>query len=211
MKILYLDTSSSFLYTAILDNEKVIDEIKEKLDKDLSSFALPGIDSMLKNNNMEISDIEKVIVVNGPGSFTGIRIGLAIAKTLAWAKNIPIIEISSLEAMVYSCDMNVNYLVPAIDARRGFVFAAIYDAVNNNFVMSERYISITTLEVALANLKGNIAYMSNDKIDTNYEVVKYVPNFLNIVKNVKDRESINPHSVDANYLKLTEAEEKHDN
>lgn len=211
MKIFYLDTSSSFLYTAILNDNNVIDEIKEKMDIDLSSLALPKIDEMLKKNNIKISEIEKIIVVNGPGSFTGIRIGLTIAKTLAWAKNIPIITISSLEAMVLSVDTdNIDYIVPAIDARRNFVFAAIFDKKNNNFVLKEQYISVKALEIALNNLSGNIVYVSNDNIDTKNEIKKYIPNISKIVEKVKDRNSINPHAVDANYLKLTEAEEKYD-
>ncbi len=211
MKILYLDTSSSFLYTAILDDITVIAEIKDKLDKDLSSFSLPKIANMLKENNISVDDIKKIIVVNGPGSFTGIRIGLTIAKTLAWAKNIPIIEISSLEAMRLSVnDENVDYLVPAIDARRGFVYASIYDTINNNYIMNEHYVSMKTLEVAFSNLEGKIAYVSNDNIDTFRDIIAYTPNFSRIVAAVKERTNINPHSVDANYLKLTEAEEKYD-
>ena len=128
MKIFYLDTSSNFLYTAILEDEVVIAEDKEKLEKDLSKYTLPKIKELILKNNISFDDIEKIIVVNGPGSFTGIRIGLTIAKTLAWAKNIPIIQISSLEAMALSNNMeNIDYIVPIIDARRGFVFSTIYD------------------------------------------------------------------------------------
>lgn len=86
MKIFYLDTSSNYLYTAILEDTKVISEIKEKLERDLSRLALFKIEEMFKNNNMDLNDIEKIIVVNGPGSFTGVRIGLTIAKTISWAK-----------------------------------------------------------------------------------------------------------------------------
>ena len=89
MKILYLDTSSSFLYTGIIENDKVISEIKEKLDKDLSKFALLKVSEMFEKNNVSSDEINKIIVVNGPGSFTGVRIGLTIAKIFAWARKIP--------------------------------------------------------------------------------------------------------------------------
>lgn len=211
MKILYLDTSSSFLYTSIIENDEIVAEIKERLDKDLSTEALPKISEMFEKNNISPDEIERIIVVNGPGSFTGVRIGLTIAKTFAWTRKIPIIPISSLEAMALSYNENdYKYIVPAIDARRSFVFASIYDKENKEFVMQEQYVSLATLEVAIENMPGNTAYISNDNINTDYEIIEYVPDIRNIVLNTKDREAVNPHAIDANYLKLTEAEEKHD-
>ena len=208
MKILYLDTSSSFLYTAIKKDDEIIAEIKEKLDNNLSKFALSRIEGMFKIKNISYDEIDKIIVVNGPGSFTGIRIGLTIAKTLAWAKKIPIVPISSLEAMALSADSIHNYIVPAIDARRNFLYASIYDNQNKSFIMNEKYISIDTLNVVLNNLYGNIVFVTNDKLDINYDIEPYDPKIDVIIDKFKDREAINPHSIDANYLKLTEAEEK---
>ena len=208
MITLYLDTTSSFLYTALIKSGETIAEIKEQLNNNLSEYTLPRIEEMLKVKDISINEIEKIIVVNGPGSFTGIRIGLTIAKTLAWAKNIPIIPISSLEAMALSSDGEYDYVVPAIDARRGFVYASIYDIKNNSFVMNEKHILIDTLNIALDSLVGGICYISNDIINTEYDVQPYEPKIDKIVNFVKDREPVNPHSVDANYLKMTEAEEK---
>lgn len=209
MKILYLDTSSSFLYTAILENDKIIAEIKEKLGNNLSEYTLPRIEGMLKLKNISVDDIDKIIAVNGPGSFTGIRIGLTIAKTLAWTKNIPIIPISSLEAMALSADANYDYIVPAIDARRNYLYASIFDNKNKKFIMNEQHILIDTLNIALQNLSGNsISFVTNDIINANYDVQPYDPKIDKIVQFVKDRDQVNPHSIDANYLKLTEAEEK---
>ena len=208
MITLYLDTTSSFLYTALIDDSTVIAEIKEKLDNKLSEYTLPRIEEMLKVKGVSIDQIGKIIVVNGPGSFTGIRIGLTIAKTLAWSKNIPIIPISSLEAMALSADGEYDYVVPAIDARRNYVYASIYDFKNNSFIMNEKHILIDTLNVALDSLIGDVCYVSNDNINTEYDVQPYEPKIDKIVNFVKNREGVNPHSVDANYLKMTEAEEK---
>lgn len=208
MITLYLDTSSSFLYTAILKDDFVYAEIKEKLDNNLSKYTLPRIEEMLKVKNISIDDINLIIAVNGPGSFTGIRIGLTIAKTLAFSKNIPIITISSLEAMAYSSDGDYDYIVPAIDARRDYLYASIYDTNNNNFIMNEKYISIDTLNIALDTLPSKICFITNDVIKAKYDVQPYDPKIEKIYKYIKNREPVNPHSVDANYLKLTEAEEK---
>ena len=208
MITLYLDTTSSFLYTALIKDGETIAEIKEQLNNSLSEYTLPRIEEMLTVKGISIDEIGQIIVVNGPGSFTGIRIGLTIAKTLAWAKNIPIIPISSLEAMALSADADYDFVAPAIDARRGFVYASIYDVKNNSFVMNEKHILLDTLNVALDSLVGDICYISNDKLYTEYDVQPYDPKIEKIVNTVKDREGVNPHAVDANYLKITEAEEK---
>ena len=208
MITLYLDTTSSFLYTALIKDEETIAEIKERLDNKLSEYTLPRIEEMINIKGISIDEIGKIIVVNGPGSFTGIRIGLTIAKTLAWAKSIPIIPISSLEAMALSADGEYDYVVPAIDARRDYVYASIYDVKNNSFVMNEKHILVDTLNVALDSLIGDACFVSNDIIKTEYDVQPYEPKIEKIVSFVKDREGVNPHSVDANYLKMTEAEEK---
>lgn len=206
MRLLYLDTSSSFLYSAIIFDKKIVSSISEKLNNNLSSLTLPKIEEMFEKANLNIDDIDKIIAVNGPGSFTGIRIGLTIAKTIAWAKNIPIVPLSSLEAMALS-GSHYDYIVPAIDARRNYLYASIFDVKNNNFVMNEKYISCETLDIALSNISGSICFVSNDNINTNYDVQPYEPDFVKICEYVDDREPVNPHSVDANYLKLTEAEE----
>lgn len=208
MITLYLDTTSSYLYTALLKDNETVAEIKELLGNNLSEYTLPRIEEMLNVKGISVNDISKIIVVNGPGSFTGIRIGLTITKTLAWAKNIPIIPVSSLEVMALSSDGEYDYVVPAIDARRGFVYASIYDVKNKNFVMNEKHIDINTLNVALDSLVGDVCYISNDKLDTEYDVQPYEPKIEKIVNAVKERDGVNPHAVDANYLKMTEAEEK---
>ena len=123
------------LYTAIIENGTTIAEIKEKLGNNLSEYTLPRIEEMLNVKGIKPDEINKIIVVNGPGSFTGIRIGLTIAKTLAWAKNIPIVPISSLEAMALSSDGDYDYVVPAIDARRNYLYASIYDTKNSSFII----------------------------------------------------------------------------
>ena len=87
MRYLYIDTSSSYLYTAIVENDTVISEIKEEYGQSLSEVALPKIVSMFEDNNLKPADIDKIIVVNGPGSFTGIRIGITIAKVCMEFKN----------------------------------------------------------------------------------------------------------------------------
>lgn len=206
MKILYLDTSSSFLYCAIVKNDECIGELKLKLDKDLSSLALSQIHNLFITTSTKPEDIDKILVVNGPGSFTGIRVGLAIVKTFAWGLNKKISTISSLEAMAVSNKNNYEYFIPIIDARRGYVYSGIYDKEGNE-ILKGQYINLDVLKVTVDNLPGSFVFISNDNIDI-LPLEKYEPDFITIVNKYKNKEEINPHAVDALYLKLTEAEEK---
>lgn len=203
MRYLYIDTSSSYLYTAIIEDNKLLSEIKEEYGQSLSEVALPRIASMFEETKLNPKDIDKIIVVNGPGSFTGIRIGLTIAKVYAWGLNIPITTIYSLEAMALSSDNN-TYHVPMINARRGYVFAAIYDE-NYKEILKPQHIQLVDLQEKLKEI-DNYEIISNDEFD-DIEVIPYEPNLLKVVDYFKDKENINPHAVNPEYLKLTEAEE----
>lgn len=203
MRILYIDTSSSYLYTSIVEDNEVISGIKEEFGQSLSEVALPRIVSMFEDNNLSPKDIDKIIVVNGPGSFTGIRIGITIAKIYAWSLNIPITTIYSLEAMAISSNKEM-YHVPILNARRGYVYTAIYDKEYKE-VLKPCHILLTDLQEKLDNI-GDYEFISNDEFD-DLELESYSPNFEKIVNYFKNKENINSHAVNPEYLKLTEAEE----
>ena len=130
MKYLYLDTTSNYLYIGVVENDNLICERKIRLDKDLATMALTTMVAMLDEKDIKPVDINKIILVNGPGSFTGCRICITIAKTFAWSLNKPITTISSLEAMAIT-NQDFDFYVPVLDARRDYVFAGIYDNDNN--------------------------------------------------------------------------------
>ncbi len=203
MKILYIDTSTDYLYTGIVSDNILLAEVKQKFSHDLSKYALYEISEMLKKVNINPTEVDKIIVVNGPGSFTGIRVGMTIAKIYAYTLKKKIISISSLDAMQISTSSN-NLIVPVIDARRGFVYAGIYQ--DNKELLKKQYIKFEDLLDKLNNYQKEYTIVSNDnlKIDN---VVSYNPDVLKIVNTYKDNEDINPHLVEPNYLKLTEAEE----
>lgn len=205
MRILYIDTTTSYLYTGVVVDDKLITEIKQDFGKDLSSVALKKISEMLDSNNLKPNDIDKIIVVNGPGSFTGIRVGVTIAKTFAYSLNKNITTITSLEAMAVSSKDN-GFKVPLIDARRGYVYGAIFNE-DNSIVLKPQYIKLDTIKCAVDNLINDFTYISNQKFD-DIETTEYIPDIEKIVNTYKDKEPENPHAVSPIYLKLTEAEEK---
>ena len=202
MTFFYIDTTSSYLYTGIVKNNTLLASVKKDLGKELSIYTTSEVDKMFNSVNLKPDDIDKIIVVNGPGSFTGIRIGVTLAKIFAWAKKIPITTITSLEAMAKSVKTN-KLIVPIINARRDSCYAAIYD--NDNIVLKGQYLTIEKLKLILMGLDREYEFISNDSFE--FDVTKYNPDILNIVLTYQNKESINPHLVNPEYLKLTEAEE----
>ena len=195
MMYLLIDTSLNYPTVSIIKDDKILYLFHNKIDSDMSSKIMPIIDEGFKSINKEINDIDKIFVINGPGSFTGIRIGVTIGKTIAWSLKKDIVVISSLEFMA-TTNVNTNYIVPTIDARRGNVFAGIYDK-DLNIIQKDKLINLEELKKS---------------IDSNYTIVSYDLNnvdinILKIIDKHKNDISLNPHSVNPNYLKMTEAEE----
>ena len=204
MITLYIDTSCSYLYTAIIKDNISIASHSEEFSQSLSEIALPKIVEMFDKNNLSPKSVDKIIVVNGPGSFTGIRIGITIAKVYAWSTNIPITTITSLEAMAISSE-NETVHVPILNARRGYVYTAIYDKSYRE-LLKPQHIKLDELKEILKEY-SDYEFISNDEFDCELELNSYEPNFVKIVNYFKDKECINPHAINPDYLKLTEAEE----
>ena len=205
MNLFYIDTSSSYLYSGIVSNNSLKASRKVFFGSELSKYALNEISKMFEEINILPKDIDKIIVVAGPGSFTGIRIGMTIAKIFAFSLKKEITTLSSLEAMAYSSNLE-SIKVPILDARRGYVYAGVYDK-NNNIILNDQYILLEKLQKYLDSLKKEYIFITNDSKLANLNRTKYNPDILKIVNMVKDRKSINPHLVEPLYLKLTEAEE----
>ena len=203
MITLFIDTSTTTLTVALIKDDMVLEESTVS-SSEHSKHTMPEIEKLFKNNNIEPKSVNKIMVTNGPGSFTGIRIGVTIAKTYAWACNINIVPISTLKAYALSLN-NYDYYIPMIDARRNCVYAGIYDK-NYNEVMNDTYISIDELKIKVKDL-NNICYISNDNIKE-LEVQNVKLDVQKIYDYYKNFDGINPHLLMPNYLKKTEAEEK---
>ncbi len=126
MKILALSTTSSSGSIAIYNDDHIsyINHLDIKITH--SERLLPQIDAGLKNSKIEISDIDLVVIANGPGSFTGIRIGLATAKGICMALNIPLLPINTLELLANNIAPSNRNILALIDARMNEVYAALY-------------------------------------------------------------------------------------
>lgn len=131
MLILAVSTSSNICSVSVLDDDKCIIELNINDVKTHSENLMPLIDSALNKSNKNLSDINLIACDNGPGSFTGIRIGISTVKALAEAKNIPVISCSSLEALAYNISNPSDTICSLIDARNNQVYAGIFDCNYN--------------------------------------------------------------------------------
>ncbi|MCI9084478.1 MAG: tRNA (adenosine(37)-N6)-threonylcarbamoyltransferase complex dimerization subunit type 1 TsaB [Bacilli bacterium] len=193
MKYLFIDSATATLVVAIVINDKIAYIYNKEAGKDMSNVIMPTIEEAFKQSKILPKDIDKIFVSTGPGSFTGIRVGLTVAKTMAWSLNIPIVPISSLEVIASTPNQTNN--IALIDARRGYVFAGIYDT-ELNVIKEDKHILLDNL-----NAEGTyVSYDSFDGLTPHIDILK-------VIKKHESEPGENPHTVNPKYLKLTEAEE----
>ena len=133
MKILAVDTSSKICAVAILEDNKVIDEIKLDNGKTHSENLMPIIKEILDKNNLTLKDMNLIAVSVGPGSFTGIRIGIATIKPMAEVYNLPVASVTSLETLARNIENKEKdfTIISVIDARNNQVYAGFFDTEYN--------------------------------------------------------------------------------
>ena len=136
MKILSMDTSSDVCSVALLEDDRIIDEIHNESEREHSQSLMPMIKELLEKNNITLDDIDLVASGIGPGSFTGIRIGIATTKAFSDAKNIPVVGVNSLEAQAYMVllkeEKENSKILSMIDARNENAYVAVYRYKNDN-------------------------------------------------------------------------------
>ena len=195
MKYLFVDSATATLVVAIIIDGKIKYLFNEKTGKDMSSEVMPKIKEAFDTCGIKPKDIDKIFAVTGPGSFTGIRVGLTAMKTFAWALKIPVVPISSLEVIASGTPDRNN--IALIDARRGYVYAGGYNKRLNNTYLDRH--------VLLEDIKEEGTFISYDDIEG---AIKPNIDILKVIKKHEKNKGINPHSLNPNYLKLTEAEER---
>ena len=133
MKVLAVDTSTMIATCAVLDEEKLLGEFSLNQEMTHSENLVPMIKEMLDNLNLRIEDIDLFGVATGPGSFTGLRIGIATVKSFAHVFDKPIVGVSTLEGLAFNLPYD-GYIVPMIDARRDRVYTGIYNRIKGNLI-----------------------------------------------------------------------------
>lgn len=126
MRILGIETSTMTGSVALMDEERLIAEYTLNLRETHTSRLMPAIDRILKDASLTLKDLDGIAVSLGPGSFTGLRIGIATAKGLAQGLNIPIVGIPTLDGLAFNLFHCKDLICPILDARKGEVYCALY-------------------------------------------------------------------------------------
>lgn len=205
MITLFIDTSSSDVSIAIIKDNILLSKISKTIPNEHSIYTTSFLDEVIKNANLTPKDIDKVMVVNGPGSFTGVRIGVTIAKVFAYLLNIDIICISSLK--MRSISTKHKYCLSLIDAHHDNYYLGLYDE-NNQEVIEEQFNNKEKVLEIISKYNPIIVSDNNIKLD-NISIPKQELDILKITNYYQDYKTINPHLVLPNYLKLPQALEGH--
>lgn len=225
MTTLGIDTSNQTMALCLEENGKIIGTQVMSNQKNHSVSLMPGIDFLLSINQKKPKDLTKIIIAEGPGSYTGLRIGVTTAKTLAWTLNIELYAVSSLALIAASNIGFTGLIVPIINARRDNVYTGAYKWKHGNLVnvIEDQHISMSTWLDKLSQQEEKILFIGMDVLvfkemisQKNISNFNYYPlehdnllngeSFLradNVIKKVTNIEEFVP-----SYLKKVEAEEK---
>lgn len=156
MNIIAIDSSGLVASVAIANENGVIAEYTVNNKKTHSQTLLPMLDEIKRITETDLTQIDAIAIAAGPGSFTGLRIGSATAKGIALALNVPIVEVSTLEALAANVYATAGVVCPIMDARRNQVYTGIYE-----FVKDEGFYKLNTIEAPEAVLIDEIAERIN--------------------------------------------------
>ncbi len=168
MKILSFDTTAATATAAITENEKLTAQTVLNTPNTHSVTLLPMIDFLLKSSGIRLDDIGLIATVVGPGSFTGVRIGVATAKGLAVKGSTPCIGISAPEALAYNvADVKCGIVCPVMDARRGQLYNALFAKKGDSLkrLTEDRVITAAELSEELKKYSSDDIYLPGDGAD----------------------------------------------
>ncbi|HEY5562934.1 MAG TPA: tRNA (adenosine(37)-N6)-threonylcarbamoyltransferase complex dimerization subunit type 1 TsaB [Clostridiaceae bacterium] len=163
MKILALDTATEIASCAIIQEDKILGEINISFKNQHSVVLLPLINYLLESLNLTINDMDGYVVAMGPGSFTGLRIGVACVKGLSQGTNKPFTAISTLDSLAYNLAFNDGIICPILDALRDNVYTALYRFEDNKLNRLTDYMVLSIEELGvLLNKEDSVVHFIGD-------------------------------------------------
>lgn len=183
MNSLFIDTSTKYLCIGVAKDNNVIFKYQQEAIKKQSELTIPFLKKALDENNMTLNDIDEVNVTIGPGSFTGIRIGMCVAKVLASMKNIPLKAISSLNAYA-----SLGKKIVILDAKAKRVYLGIYN--DNIKVIDEMVVEIETFKEMLKDYDGYDVVLDSYLIGLESEEIDVIENMNRISKTIQPVDNV---------------------
>ena len=208
MKILAFDTSSTALSVALLEEEKLVAETTVTVKKNHSISLMPTIDFLVAQAGWQPSDLERIVVAQGPGSYTGLRVAVATAKTLAYALDIDLVGVSSLQALTNLSVVGV--VIPIMDARRNNVYVGFYE--NGQAIVPDCHAAFTDVLAKVYEKVTFVGEVANfaDQIKENLPeatILSSLPSAQLIGRLGLSLPSVDVDAFVPHYLKRVEAEE----
>ena len=166
MKILAVDTSATAASVAVAEENKLIGEFSINTALTHSQTLMPMVDELLKNTGLSVNNIDAVAVNAGPGSFTGVRIGVAAVKGIAFPKNLPCVSVSTLESMAYNMLGNDCIVCSVMDARCSQVYNALFRVKGCTVtrMTDDRALSLTDLKNELQNINEKVVLVGDGAV-----------------------------------------------
>jgi len=180
LPVLALETSTLVSSVALVIEESLVAEITLQTKLTHSERLMPHISTILEMADMTPKEISAVAVSIGPGSFTGLRIGLSTAKALAYALQIPVIGVPTLNALAYGCSLPGIYLSPMLDAQKGNVYQAVFEQTKAGLqqIKDTRVIACSTALEELAALNRPVAVLGEGAILYRREIAAFGENLI---------------------------------
>ena len=180
MKILAFETSAKAASVALMEKGKLLGEAYQNTGLTHSQTLMVMAEDLLKTCNLTPKDVEAVAVAAGPGSFTGVRIGVAAAKGFAWGGELPCYGVSTLEAMARNLGAYQGYVVPAMDARRSQVYTAIFYVEKGTFtrVAEDMAISLEELKEKIKNFQEPVFLVGDGALLCYNTLLEEVPGLV---------------------------------
>ena len=199
---LFIDTSTTNVSISLVKDGKILSLIEKEMPNMHSKYTTKYIKDALDMAKIDANQVDTIMVVNGPGSFTGVRIGVTIAKTYGYLIKKEIIPISSLKMLAISANRD-ELVMSIIPANKSSYYVGLYDK-DLNVIEEERFMSKEdTLKICQ---KYNPYIVSVDiSVIGNYKINKQKLDILKIIDYYKDKEKVNYHKIVPNYLKLPQA------
>ena len=179
MKILAFDGTAKSASVAVADGDRILSHFTIDNGLTQSELLLPMAENLLKSLKLSFSDVELYATSVGPGSFTGVRIGVSLIKGLAFGKNLPCAEVSTLEALAENAATLKGIIVPCMDARRAQVYSATFrsDGTSTVRLTEDRAVALSVLAEELKEFEGERIYLVGD----GYSVAKAAMDMAGVV------------------------------
>lgn len=190
LKTLFISTYEELITIGLLKDYQLIAKKENVSERSHSTYLLPMIEAILKECGLKTSDLNEVLVINGPGSFTGVRLGVTVAKTLAYTLKIPIKTISSLEALALSDPLSSEKIVTLNDAKGTYIGIFVNETLKGKI----KYLASARAQIFLKKY-ANIKQVGNVKL-----------NLEAIAKALKNQTPLNPHAINPLYIKKIEVQ-----